>query len=1534
MASWNPLRWLRKSDVIVPHPESANKAVTAADVANSMGQSGNMPKQMRAALGGAFSGSQISNHREEALHYESFSYVAINAICLQLHSADVSAYVDGPNQKRQMSKRKSLKTHYGSRWKAQYGQDEDESDTLPVDHALMELLSRPNPHEPGGMFRYRQALQVRLTGGAYIWNCPNVFGRTCERYVIPTTAITPVFPTPALPFGGYRIQPNCMRWVPLEDNGYVEGTAALARVLGMVIDARFVQKCGFPHPIWLDDFQSPMSAGAQWVDAERAINVSRTSGVSRGLDPSILITLPDTYGDVNQDILDATQRAYDRKYGGPDNTGKAMVAAPGTGMEILGQSPKDMGYHEGFEDMKASVLALHNTPPVAIGLQEAGAYAAYNASLRQWGHTAIRPLCDLLAESDTFFLAPQFGEGITVEIEPEPVNDETETNARVQLAIMAKSITKNTVNQTLGFEPLDGAEGEKLAGPDAPVQGAGAAGIGGSGKVPAQAGGLPSIDTGMAKPPDLTNPFERDASASKTLQAAREGMREADDEFIESLVERAVESRLKARDQAKPRKFGSTQINLPQELANRVLAMGLMIPDDELADDGREDRIHATILFGLHASQPNCVRNAVSSNGPVTITLGKTSYFECDGFDVVKIDVISPQLVALHEVIADACENTQTHATYSPHVTCCYVRSGLGKKYAGIAALEGESFTADSFVFSNQSKQKFNINLKAETKSLGMSTSIGSDGGFTVPEESAYGTCPLCGGKTISRERRLNGNDICENGHVYPSRMSVMSRPATTVKRSKKKSFNPDQKRDESGKWTSGGSTHGTPEEREQGEFANKEHADAHAAEINRHLEKHGLPKVSVETDPTGGEDGDPIHKVVNSNGEVFADNFTNSFEDAHNETERSNTILKKHGLPETNVIEDEYGDYAPGADADELESLDSDATGMNEILAKYPKLKPVKIESDDGSYQLSTSTDLGDLQTADEECERANTILSKHGLKPSAKVVNDDGELVRDPDSPDPDELESLDEESTEINQVLAKYPKMKQAKIVSDGDGGYEVKSAAGDGADVDSLKETDSQITEANEILERHGMKPVTMGVDDDSIVIKGMPENADLDSLIDADREVTDVNELLKEHPDLPQAKMVTKDGNYESSISEDDANEMIEKKERNAALIAAKQESQAVNDRLVAHGYEPKITTELDEDGEPVHSHDLDEVNEHLDFMDQFKGKKSRSKAYLNAVEFLKQFAKSSDPTLKSERWITIGGDKDPDGDGGGTHVKIDDDGKIVAGPAGLADKGIQKLSDFGKKTSEEPSKPEEKPREFEILHDKNDAHNTHPIKGKFTAPDGSEHRIVGRGQPEWDNNQRKYRTKITTITKEQADENERQYQIENNARHERLKKESELEAKKQQSEYDSDKQKRVSSREKEPKTVDVTAPYSPRPSSMRVLSKEDAASQKRGILPRQPKSDEQAVIVGRPQMSGGTGEFYEYKPGDYIKREGYGNHQVVVAVKPGTVRSGEGYKKWEQAIITRDPTEKEQETISAHESRANNRSSGADTGWN
>ena len=36
-----------------------------------------------------------------------------------------------------------------------------------------------------------------------------------------------------------------------------------------------------------------------------------------------------------------------------------------------------------------------------------------------------------------------------------------------------------------------------------------------------------------------------------------------------------------------------------------------------------------------------------------------------------------------------------------------------------------------------------------------------------------YGRCPTCNGAGVERERRVNGNDTCLNGHTYPSADAV-----------------------------------------------------------------------------------------------------------------------------------------------------------------------------------------------------------------------------------------------------------------------------------------------------------------------------------------------------------------------------------------------------------------------------------------------------------------------------------------------------------------------------------------------------------------------------------------------------------------------------------------------------------------------------------------------------------------------------------------------------------------------------------------
>lgn len=48
--------------------------------------------------------------------------------------------------------------------------------------------------------------------------------------------------------------------------------------------------------------------------------------------------------------------------------------------------------------------------------------------------------------------------------------------------------------------------------------------------------------------------------------------------------------------------------------------------------------------------------------------------------------------------------------------------------------------------------------------------------------EEGYGKCPVCGGKGVTRERSSLGNTECENGHVYPSKISIYTKPSKNQK--------------------------------------------------------------------------------------------------------------------------------------------------------------------------------------------------------------------------------------------------------------------------------------------------------------------------------------------------------------------------------------------------------------------------------------------------------------------------------------------------------------------------------------------------------------------------------------------------------------------------------------------------------------------------------------------------------------------------------------------------------------------------------
>lgn len=168
-------------------------------------------------------------------------------------------------------------------------------------------------------------------------------------------------------------------------------------------------------------------------------------------------------------------------------------------------------------------------------------------------------------------------------------------------------------------------------------------------------------------------------------------------------------------------KKASSQFNLadakfPHDQPSPIIELTRLvneIPNTWLAPDGKEDKFHVTALYGLEDDDPEGVRGLLRDFGPVKMQLGEVSLFPADekhDYDVVKVDVESPDLVRLHEMLKKL-PHTLTHKEFRPHVTLAYVRPGLADGMIGDESLVGKEMTCDTLMFCNRDREQVAVSL-------------------------------------------------------------------------------------------------------------------------------------------------------------------------------------------------------------------------------------------------------------------------------------------------------------------------------------------------------------------------------------------------------------------------------------------------------------------------------------------------------------------------------------------------------------------------------------------------------------------------------------------------------------------------------------------------------------------------------------------------------------------------------------------------------------------------------------------------------
>jgi 2'-5' RNA ligase len=223
---------------------------------------------------------------------------------------------------------------------------------------------------------------------------------------------------------------------------------------------------------------------------------------------------------------------------------------------------------------------------------------------------------------------------------------------------------------------------------------------------------------------EIERPLTTQEKAQRNIDAAKQRRVEAAQAAVTAPKQLTAGTPGKAaiavRQQDKEKQdYASTQANLPATPETKAIKQfAKSIPTSALAEQGREESPHITVKYGLHGEEPAEVQKLLADEGPVTVTLGKTSVFKpseaTKGAEVLKVDVHSPDLERLNKKISDALPHTDTFKGYTPHVTIAYLRPGQAEKYAGKDFVEGKTLTLNSIAFSDKSEKITEIPLEGK----------------------------------------------------------------------------------------------------------------------------------------------------------------------------------------------------------------------------------------------------------------------------------------------------------------------------------------------------------------------------------------------------------------------------------------------------------------------------------------------------------------------------------------------------------------------------------------------------------------------------------------------------------------------------------------------------------------------------------------------------------------------------------------------------------------------------------------------------
>jgi HK97 family phage portal protein len=263
------------------------------------------------------------------------------------------------------------------------------------EHALLDLLARPNPRQAGGEFLEALYGHLLVAGNAYV-EAVTVDGDVRELYALRPDRVSVVPDASGWP-AAYEYSANG-RTIRFAQDG--DGIPPILHI------AKF-------HP--LDDYYgfAPAEAAQASVDVHNAASAWNKALLDNAARPSGALVYKSEGGEnLSGEQFERLREELAENFSGAANAGRPLLLEGGLSWQAMSLTPKDMDFLSLKHSAAREIALAFGVPPMLLGIPGDNTYANYReANLSFWRQTVL-PLIARTSAALGGWLGPAFGEGL------------------------------------------------------------------------------------------------------------------------------------------------------------------------------------------------------------------------------------------------------------------------------------------------------------------------------------------------------------------------------------------------------------------------------------------------------------------------------------------------------------------------------------------------------------------------------------------------------------------------------------------------------------------------------------------------------------------------------------------------------------------------------------------------------------------------------------------------------------------------------------------------------------------------------------------------------------------------------------------------------------------------------------------------------------------------------------------------------------------------------------------------------------------